>query len=101
MHRIRITLIFAAAAVLATAAPAHAQTWNLIWSDEFNGAAGTFPDTAKWNYDIGNNGGWGNGESEFYCAAGSNSSPCSSANPNAVSYTHLRAHETPEHLVCR
>ena len=21
--------------------------------------------------------------------------------PNAVSYTHLRAHETPEHLVCR
>ena len=82
MHRIRITLIFAAAAVLATAVPAHAQTWNLIWSDEFNGAAGTFPDTAKWNYDIGNNGGWGNGESEFYCAAGSNSSPCSSANPN-------------------
>src|SRR5678815_1254682 len=23
------------------------------------------------------------------------------AAPNAVSYTHLRAHETPEHLVCR
>eukprot|EP00658_Telonema_sp_P-2_P068323 TRINITY_DN5725_c0_g1_i8.p1 TRINITY_DN5725_c0_g1~~TRINITY_DN5725_c0_g1_i8.p1 ORF type:complete len:199 (+),score=51.25 TRINITY_DN5725_c0_g1_i8:245-841(+) len=22
-------------------------------------------------------------------------------NPDAVSYTHLRAHETPEHLVCR
>src|SRR5678815_4930460 len=22
-------------------------------------------------------------------------------NPPAVSYTHLRAHETPEHLVCR
>ena len=21
--------------------------------------------------------------------------------PGAVSYTHLRAHETPEHLVCR
>src|SRR5678815_3240690 len=21
--------------------------------------------------------------------------------PNSVSYTHLRAHETPEHLVCR
>ena len=21
--------------------------------------------------------------------------------PDAVSYTHLRAHETPEHLVCR
>src|SRR5678815_1309006 len=24
-----------------------------------------------------------------------------SARPPAVSYTHLRAHETPEHLVCR
>ena len=23
------------------------------------------------------------------------------ASPQAVSYTHLRAHETPEHLVCR
>ena len=22
-------------------------------------------------------------------------------NPETVSYTHLRAHETPEHLVCR
>eukprot|EP00658_Telonema_sp_P-2_P028189 TRINITY_DN21647_c0_g1_i1.p1 TRINITY_DN21647_c0_g1~~TRINITY_DN21647_c0_g1_i1.p1 ORF type:complete len:110 (+),score=30.59 TRINITY_DN21647_c0_g1_i1:23-331(+) len=24
-----------------------------------------------------------------------------SCRPKAVSYTHLRAHETPEHLVCR
>eukprot|EP00658_Telonema_sp_P-2_P016269 TRINITY_DN16306_c0_g1_i6.p1 TRINITY_DN16306_c0_g1~~TRINITY_DN16306_c0_g1_i6.p1 ORF type:complete len:114 (+),score=19.40 TRINITY_DN16306_c0_g1_i6:140-481(+) len=24
-----------------------------------------------------------------------------SVSPGAVSYTHLRAHETPEHLVCR
>jgi beta-glucanase (GH16 family) len=70
-------------AVLATALPASAQTWNLMWSDEFNGAAGTFPDATKWNYDVGNNGGWGNGESEFYCAAGSNAAPCSTANPNA------------------
>src|SRR5678816_1034145 len=23
------------------------------------------------------------------------------ADPDSVSYTHLRAHETPEHLVCR
>ena len=27
--------------------------------------------------------------------------PCSSMSSGAVSYTHLRAHETPEHLVCR
>jgi beta-glucanase (GH16 family) len=82
MHTMRRAQLLAAAAVLATATTASAQTWNLVWSDEFNGAAGTFPDTAKWNYDVGNNNGWGNGESEFYCAAGSNSSPCSSANPN-------------------
>jgi beta-glucanase (GH16 family) len=83
MHMVRRLQLLAIAAVVATALPAHAQTWNLVWSDEFNGAAGTFPDATKWNYDVGNNGGWGNGESQFYCAAGSNAAPCSAANPNA------------------
>jgi beta-glucanase (GH16 family) len=82
MHLVRVHLL-ATAAVLLTALPARAQTWNLVWSDEFNGPAGTFPDSTKWSYDVGNNGGWGNGESEFYCAAGSNAAPCSAANPNA------------------
>ena len=67
--------------VLAAAAPARAQTWRLVWSDEFNGASGSFPNSANWNYDVGNNGGWGNGEWEFYCAAGSNTPPCSASNP--------------------
>lgn len=75
--------LLAIAAVVAATLPAHAQTWNLVWSDEFNGAAGTFPDATKWSYDVGNNGGWGNGESQFYCAAGSNAAPCSAASPNA------------------
>ncbi|HEU4728478.1 MAG TPA: family 16 glycosylhydrolase [Kofleriaceae bacterium] len=83
MNLVRRVQLLAAAAVLATALPARAQSWNLIWSDEFNGAAGSFPDTTKWNYDVGNNGGWGNGESEFYCAAGSSAAPCSAANPSA------------------
>lgn len=83
MSALKRACLLAVAAVLATAVPASAQTWNLVWSDEFDGAAGTFPDTTKWNYDVGNNGGWGNGESEFYCAAGSNAAPCSAANPNA------------------
>jgi len=82
MHPMRRVQLLAVAAVLAAALPASAQTRNLIWSDEFNGAAGTFPDTTKWNYDVGNNNGWGNGESEFYCVAGSNAAPCSAANPN-------------------
>lgn len=33
------------------------------WSDEFNTPG--FPDTAKWNYDLGGSG-WGNNELEFY-----------------------------------
>jgi beta-glucanase (GH16 family) len=79
---IRRAQLLAIAAVLAAAVPAHAQSWNLVWSDEFNGAAGTFPDTARWSYDVGNNNGWGNGEAEFYCAAGASGAPCSTANPN-------------------
>ena len=84
MHPMPRILLLTMVAIVAAAlpAPAHAQTWNLIWSDEFNGASGTFPDTAKWNYDVGNNNGWGNGESEFYCVAGLNAAPCSAANPN-------------------
>jgi beta-glucanase (GH16 family) len=36
------------------------------WCQEFNGAAGP-PDTTAWTFDLGNNGGWGNGEVEVYC----------------------------------
>src|SRR5437588_1252951 len=57
--------------------------WQLVWSDEFNGAAGSVPDSRKWTYDVGG-GGWGNNEEEVYCAAGSNVSPCSPLTPNAV-----------------
>src|SRR5277367_6014515 len=54
---------------LLLAVPAMAQTtngWKLVWSDEFNALAGTPPDATKWNYDLGNNSGWGNGEAEVY-----------------------------------
>ncbi|WP_093712773.1 discoidin domain-containing protein [Actinacidiphila alni] len=36
---------------------------HLVWSDEFNGAAGTKPDTSKWTQDTG---GGQNGELEYY-----------------------------------
>lgn len=81
-RRLQLLALFVLLAILAAPLPAHAQTWNLTWSDEFNGAAGTSPDTSRWNFDVGNNGGWGNGELEVYCAAGSNAAPCSAANPN-------------------
>ncbi len=57
-------------------------TWDLVWSDEFNGKAGSAPDSSKWRYDTGG-GGWGNNEEEVYCAAGSNTAPCSTAAPNS------------------
>ncbi|HLZ12678.1 MAG TPA: glycoside hydrolase family 16 protein [Candidatus Acidoferrum sp.] len=37
----------------------------LAWSDEFNGADGSTPDSTKWTYDLGG-GGWGNKELETY-----------------------------------
>ncbi|GCE21751.1 hypothetical protein KDK_55510 [Dictyobacter kobayashii] len=42
---------------------AHADTaWTPVWSDDFNGAAGTGVNTANWLYDTGT--GWGTGEIE-------------------------------------
>jgi beta-glucanase (GH16 family) len=37
--------------------------WNIVWSDEFNG---TSINPKTWTYDLGNNGGWGNSELEYY-----------------------------------
>jgi len=47
-------------------------TWQLTWSDEFDGAAGTPPDRARWTHDIGGHG-WGNGQLEFNTDAPANS----------------------------
>jgi hypothetical protein len=41
---------------------AHAATWTQVWSDEFNGAAGTGANTSNWIYDTGT--GFGTGEIE-------------------------------------
>ncbi|HKS43250.1 MAG TPA: glycoside hydrolase family 16 protein [Blastocatellia bacterium] len=50
---------------IASADNASAQTWTLVWSDEFDGPAGSAPNSSKWGYDIGG-GGWGNKELETY-----------------------------------
>lgn len=43
------------------------RSWELVWSDDFVGNAGTAPDTTKWAFDLGNGvNGWGNGEFQFY-----------------------------------
>jgi beta-glucanase (GH16 family) len=45
--------------------------WTEVWSDEFNGAAGSRVDTLKWTYDTADGCqlgicGWGNSEKEYY-----------------------------------
>jgi beta-glucanase (GH16 family) len=40
------------------------QQWMLVWSDEFDGDAGTPPDPTRWKHDVGGNG-WGNQQLEF------------------------------------
>jgi beta-glucanase (GH16 family) len=49
--------------------------WKLAWSDEFDGAAGSAPDSAKWVLETGdgpNHDGWGNAELETYTARSQN-----------------------------
>jgi beta-glucanase (GH16 family) len=43
--------------------------YTLAWSDEFSGTA---PETTNWNFEQGNNGGWGNNEKEFYTSSPKN-----------------------------
>lgn len=41
--------------------------WQLVWSDDFNGALAELPDVSKWTYDIGTgDNGWGNYELQYY-----------------------------------
>ncbi|MDD5570896.1 MAG: family 16 glycosylhydrolase [Bacteroidales bacterium] len=46
-----------------------AQTWNLVWSDEFDNAN---INTSNWTYDIGGTG-WGNNELQYYTNNSTNS----------------------------
>jgi beta-glucanase (GH16 family) len=41
------------------------RNWELVWSDDFTGAAGTAPAATKWSFDVGA-GGWGNNELQYY-----------------------------------
>ncbi len=71
---------------------------TLVWSDEFTNTTGSnaVPNPAIWTYDTGNSG-FGNHELENYCAATSNTAPCSTASPNAYvgtdGYLHIVAQQ--------
>ncbi|MFA6342281.1 MAG: glycoside hydrolase family 16 protein, partial [Fibrobacteraceae bacterium] len=58
-----LSLALAAAALITTVPQVLAQSWTLVWSDEFDGNG--LPDASKWSYDEGG-GGWGNGELQYY-----------------------------------
>lgn len=65
MRTRKIFLVFCFALL---AAGAHAQTWTLVWSDEFEGDT---LNTDKWSYMIGDGteygiAGWGNNELQYY-----------------------------------
>lgn len=43
------------------------RTWEMVWSDEFDGNRGELPDDTKWNFDLGTGqDGWGNSELQSY-----------------------------------
>jgi beta-glucanase (GH16 family) len=72
----RLSLVFplsiaaVAIAVLAGGTRSAHAGWQVVWSDEFDGAS---VDTNKWTYDIGNgSGGWGNNELEYYTSRATN-----------------------------
>jgi len=62
-----------------------AQTgWKQVWSDEFNGPAGSPPDSANWKFEAGlGRYVGGNQEAETYCSYGSGTAPCDPKAPNA------------------
>ncbi|MET7337066.1 family 16 glycosylhydrolase [Nonomuraea sp. NPDC005650] len=57
-----LTALLAPMTGTANAAPAPGP---LVWSDEFNGAAGSAVDQSKWRFDLGGSG-WGNNEQQYY-----------------------------------
>jgi beta-glucanase (GH16 family) len=62
------TAIAAAAIMVIASAPSRAQApsgMHQVWSDEFNGAVNSVPNSGTWSYDTGA-GGWGNNELETY-----------------------------------
>ena len=60
---------------------AAAQSYHLVWSDEFNGPARSLPSASDWNFVRG----WGvqgNHEIQWYCQPGEHEGPCYPDQPN-------------------
>jgi len=66
------TAVALSAAPGPSASAAPTATSALVWSQEFDGAAGSAPDPRVWNLETGG-GGWGNGELQVYTSSRANS----------------------------
>ena len=66
----------------------------LVWSDEFNGPAGTAPDNSKWLHDTGGSG-WGNSELQYYTDSTRNAAMDGNGN---MAITARR--ENPDNYTC-
>lgn len=66
------TLALGAGPVLQGADPANAASGDVVWSQDFDGAAGSAPDRSAWTNETGD-GGWGNNELEDYTDSRDNS----------------------------
>jgi beta-glucanase (GH16 family) len=58
-------------------------TPSTLFNDDFDGTAGTTPDTSKWGYAVGGNG-WGNNELQSYTNRASNASADGAGNLDIV-----------------
>ena len=72
-------------------------TWKLVWSDDFEGAAGAAADASKWTYDTGPN--WYNGELQDYTSGATNASL--DGNGNLVIEARKEAREGREYTSAR
>lgn len=61
------------------AVPASAQTWQLVWSDEFNGTKGSAPNSQFWAFDQGLP---PDGGQNYNCTFGQTTNGCDPTNPN-------------------
>jgi beta-glucanase (GH16 family) len=60
-----LTALVLATAMSGCGSDAAPTSWTLIWSDDFDGPAGSGPAPERWALEVGGDG-WGNGESQFY-----------------------------------
>jgi len=78
----------------------NSREWNLLWADEFDGAAGTPVDTAHWTAEIGGHG-WGNNEWEYYTDRVENASMDGAGNLAIVAIEETLDNTTCHYGTCR